>query len=92
MNRPDELELRLAEVFALASGSALEACTGTSAPVGWSCGATVPDKVYLWAPGASLEAHLRGVDAARAVFRAAGTSPQLAAVGDGEQQVAELNG
>jgi len=93
MNRPDELELRLAEVFALAAGSAYEACTGMSNPPdGWTCGVTVPDEVYLWAPGASLDAHQRGVDAARAVFRVAGISPQLAAMGDWEQQVREIRG
>lgn len=90
---PLTLEERcLADVFHLAASSAFEACTGSPNPPEWRCGVTVPDEVYLWAPGASLDAHQRGVDAARAVFHTAGVSPQAAAMGDWEQQMREIRG
>jgi len=92
MDKLTDEEVRLANVFSLAASSAFEVCTGLSAPDAWQCGVSVPDEVYLWAPGASLEAHRRGVEAARAVFRAAGISPQAAAMGDWEQQVREIRG
>ena len=92
INPVTEEEQRLASVYRLAASSAFEACTGSSNHAGWECGVTAPDEVYFWAPGASLEAHRRGVEAARAVFRAAGISPQAAAMGDWEQQVREIRG
>jgi hypothetical protein len=85
-------EQRLADVFRLAASSAFEACTGSPNPPGWKCGVKAPDDVYLWAPGVSLEAHRRGVEGACAVFRAAGISPQAAAMGDWEQQAREIRG
>jgi len=85
-------ERQLADVFRLAATSAYEECTGSPNPSEWKCGVKVPDEVYLWVPGASLEAHRLGVEAARAVFRAAGISPQAAAMGDWEQQVREVRG
>jgi hypothetical protein len=89
---PTEEEQRLCNVFGLAWSSALEATTGSQTADGWTYSVTTPDDVFLWVPGASVEAIRRGTEAAREVFHTAGIAPQEAALGQYEQTVYDIRG
>jgi hypothetical protein len=89
---PSAEEQRLSDVYDLAKASALEACAGSNSTDGWSFGVYSEDGVWLWIPGATIEEHRRGLEAAREVFKENKITPQGAAIGDWEQQVHDRNG
>ena len=89
---PSAEEQRLAHSFALARSSALEACVGSGSQEGWTFDVVADDGVWLCVPGASVEEHRHGIEAARAVFAANRITPQGAAIGDWERQVYEIRG
>jgi hypothetical protein len=89
---PTAEESQLANVFALAWVSGLEACTRAQDATGWACDVVVPDGVFVRVPGASVDGIHRAMAAAREVFRAAGVAPQAAAIGQHERLVYDVNG
>lgn len=89
---PTEEEAELAQVFALAWSSGVEACKGSSNADGWQCDVVVPDGVFVRVPGASVEAIRRGMEAAREVFHREGVLLQEAALAEHEQLVHDLRG
>lgn len=89
---PTAEEQHEAHVFSLAWASAVEACTGSQDAQGWQCDVVAPDGVFVRVPGASVEVVHRAMQAARAVFQAAGVAPQEATIGQHERLVHDVRG
>lgn len=89
---PTTEQQRLADVFALACASGIEACTGAQDATGWRCDVEVPEGVFVCVPGVSVEVVRRAMQAARECFRAAGVTPQEAAMGQYEQHLYDIRG